>query len=156
MDDTPLAAEHDRAHQAWRNAERIKRLSDDLIRIGPWGLGLDGVLAWVPGANVVYSLGAGGLLLFEGVQAKAKPYTLARMAAYVALNSALDGVPVIGWAADTLFRGHAMAARALQKDIEQRHGAPAEPVKGFSFGFRRSRKPAAGVVDLPEGSWRGI
>lgn len=151
MDDT-----RERAHLAWRNAERIKRLSDNLISFGPWGLGLDGVLAWVPGANVVYSLGAGGLLLFEGVNAKAKPYTLARMAAYIALNSALDGVPVLGWAADTLFRGHAMAARALQKDIEARHGAPEQPVRGFRFGFRRWRKPADDVVDLPEGSWRGV
>lgn len=147
MDDT-----RERAHSAWRNAERIKRLSDNLISFGPWGLGLDGVLAWVPGASTVYSVAAGGLLLFEGWQAKASAYTLLRMLAYLALNSAFSGVWLIGSALDTLFRGHAMAARALQKDIEQRHGAPEAPVKGFSFGFRRSRP--AEVVDLPSGAWR--
>src|SRR3954447_15854963 len=111
----------ERAHQAWINAERIKRLSDNLLKIGPWGIGLDGVLAWVPGANLIYSVGAGGLLIFEGVKAGASPWTLARMGAYLAANSAMAEVPLLGWAADTLFRGHLMAANALQKDIEARH-----------------------------------
>jgi hypothetical protein len=133
MDVTP-----ERAHRAWTNAERIKRISDGLIRIGPWGLGLDGVLSWVPGANVAYSVGAGALLMFEAVQAQAEPATLARMGLYLTANTALDGVPVLGWALDTLFRGHAMAAGALQKDIEKRHGAPAgrDPQRRWRWGVR--------------------
>jgi Domain of unknown function (DUF4112) len=120
-----METEVERAHRAWRNAERIKRLSDNLIKIGPWGLGLDGVLAWVPVAGTVYSLGTGGLLLYEGVKAGAAPWTLTRMAGYMIVNSALSDVPLVGWAMDTLFRGQLMAANALQKDIEARYG-PAE------------------------------
>ena len=116
----------DRAHRAWRNAERIKQLSDNLIKLGPWGLGLDGVLAWIPAANTNYSVGAGGLLIYEAVKAEAAPWTLARMAIYLVLNSAMTEVPIVGWAMDTLFRGHLMAANALQKDIEARFGAPGE------------------------------
>jgi hypothetical protein len=101
----------DRAHRAWRNAERIKRLSDRLIGFGPFGLGLDGILAWVPGANLAYSLGAGSLLIVLGVQAGAAPRTLVRMGLYIAANSALTDFPVIGWALDTLFPGHLLAAR---------------------------------------------
>lgn len=113
-----------RAHQAWRHADTIKRLSDRLIGIGPFGLGLDGVLAWVPGVGLAYGLGAGGLLLYQAVQAKASATTLARMAAYLAADNLSDTVPVLGWAVDTLFPGHLMAAKALQKDIEARHGLP--------------------------------
>ncbi len=40
----------------------------------------------------------------------------------MAANSVMSGIPVVGWAADTLFRGQLMAANALQKDIEVRHG----------------------------------
>ncbi len=112
----------DRAHRAWRNAERIKRLSDKLISIGPFGVGLDGVLAWVPGANLVYSVAAGGLLVVEGVAAGASPVTLARMSVYLVADSVTSEVPFIGWAVDTLFPGHLLAAKALQKDIEARHG----------------------------------
>lgn len=112
----------DRAHRAWRNAERIKRLSDKLISIGPFGIGLDGVLAWVPGANLVYSVAAGGLLVVEGFAAGASPVTLARMGVYLVADSVTSEVPFIGWAVDTLFPGHLLAAKALQKDIEARHG----------------------------------
>ena len=109
-----------KAHRAWRSAESIKRISDRLIGIGPIGLGLDGVLAWVPGAGLIYGLGAGGLLMFHAVQGGAAAGTLLRMAAYLAI--------------DTLFPGHLMAAKALQKDIESRHGLPEE------IAFERSQK----------------
>jgi hypothetical protein len=124
-----MDADRERAHRAWRNAQRIKRLSDRLIVFGPVGLGLDGVLAWIPGANLAYSLGAGGLLIFEAVRVGASAATLARMALYIAANSALTDFPVVGWALDTLFPGHLMAAGALQKDIEARHGRPAETAR---------------------------
>ena len=119
--------EHDRerAHTAWRRAERIRRLSDRVVGVGPWGLGIDGVLAWVPVAGTIYSVGAAGILLNEAYQAGASRKTLLRMAAYLGLDSVSSGVPLVGWALDTLFTGHAFAARALQKDIERRFGKPA-------------------------------
>jgi hypothetical protein len=70
------------AHHAWRTAERVKRLSDRLVGIGPFGIGLDGVLAWVPVVGPLYSVAAGGLLLIHGVRGGAPPWTLARMAGY--------------------------------------------------------------------------
>ncbi len=99
--------------------------------VGPWGVGLDGVLAWVPVAGTVYSVGAAALLMREAVQNGASRGTLLRMAGYLGLDSVASGVPIVGWAVDTLFTGHAFAARALQKDIEKRHGKPldASPAK---------------------------
>uniref|UniRef100_B0T7Z8 DUF4112 domain-containing protein n=1 Tax=Caulobacter sp. (strain K31) TaxID=366602 RepID=B0T7Z8_CAUSK len=125
VDDGPASHRH-KAHQAWRHAETIKRLSDRLIGIGPFGIGLDGVLAWVPGVGLAYGLGAGGVLLYHAIQAKASAATLARMAAYLAADNLSDTVPMLGWAVDTLFPGHLMAAKALQKDIESKHGLPDE------------------------------
>lgn len=125
MDSAPIEG-RERAHRAWLRAERIKQLSDRVIGLGPWGVGVDGVLAWVPVAGTVYSLGAAGLLLNEAFQAGASRATLLRMTAYLGLDSVSSGVPIVGWALDTLFTGHAFAARALQKDIERRHGRPAD------------------------------
>lgn len=130
----------ERAHRAWRSAERIKRLSDKLVSVGPVGLGLDGVLAWVPGANLFYSVGAGGLLIYEAVGAGAKGATVARMAAYLIADSAMSEVPFLGWAMDTLFPGHLLAAGALQKDIETRHGASELPPSWARWG--RAQRPA--------------
>jgi len=118
--------DRERAHRAWRRAERIRLLSDRVIGIGPWGLGVDGVLAWVPVAGTIYSVGAAGILLNEAFRAGASRATLVRMAAYLGLDTVSSGVPFVGWALDTLFTGHAFAARALQKDIERRHGRPVD------------------------------
>jgi len=139
VDEGP-ASHRRKAHHAWRQAETVKRLSDRLIGIGPFGIGLDGVLAWVPGVGLAYGLGAGGLLLYHAVQAKASPGTLARMAAYLAADNLSDTVPMLGWAVDTLFPGHLMAAKALQKDIETRHGVP----DGVGVKVRGARRVKVG------------
>jgi hypothetical protein len=49
------------------------------------------------------------------------------------VNSAMSDVPVIGWAMDTLFRAQLMAANALQKDIEARHGRADDTVDAPSW-----------------------
>ena len=41
----------------------VGRLSDSLVHIGPFNLGLDGVLAWVPGLGDLYSTLAGGFIV---------------------------------------------------------------------------------------------
>ena len=138
--DEGTSSRRHKAHQAWRHAETIKRLSDRLIGIGPFGIGLDGVLAWVPGVGLAYGLGAGGVLLYHAMQAGASAPTLARMAAYLAADNLSDTVPVLGWAVDTLFPGHLMAAKALQKDIEARHGLPDD----IDTKTRKKRRVKAG------------
>jgi hypothetical protein len=77
-------------------------------------------------AGTAYSVGAAGLLLYEAIAAEASKPTLLKMAAYLGLDSVASGVPIVGWAIDTLFTGHAFAARALQKDVERRYGRPAD------------------------------
>lgn len=115
--------DENRARTAWRRAERIKKLSDCVIGIGPFGLGMDGVLSWVPGLNAAYSLGAAALLMHSAFTGGASRATLLKMAAFLAADTAASGVPVAGWAVDTFFPGHLLAARALQKDLEGRWGA---------------------------------
>ncbi len=112
------------AHRAWLTAERIKRVADRLVGLGPFSVGLDGLLAPVPLAGTVFSLGAGLWLVNEGVRARASAFTLARMAFYVGLRTLASIIPLEGWLVDVLFRGHMMAARALQRDIARRFGEP--------------------------------
>lgn len=119
-----METDRERAHLAWRRADRIRQLSDRIVGVGPWGLGIDGVLAWVPVAGTLYSVGAAGILLHEAYQAGASRRTMTRMAIYLGLDSVSSSVPLVGWAIDTVFTAHAFAARALQKDIERRFGRP--------------------------------
>jgi hypothetical protein len=132
------------AHHAWLMAERIKRVSDRLVGLGPFGVGLDGLLAFVPVIGGLYSLSAGGWLLLEAWRARAGAWTLTRMAAYIAFNTASAEVPIIGQTFDFFFRGHLMAANALQKDITRRHGAPpAHAIEAVR------RNPFEGLIPVP-------
>ncbi len=47
----------------------VGRLSDSLVRFGPFSLGIDGVLSWIPGVGEVYSTLAGGFIVVQGVRA---------------------------------------------------------------------------------------
>lgn len=118
----------------WSNVEGVKKLSDRAIGIGPFGVGLDGLLTWVPGLGIIYSVGAGGWLLVQAVRAKAAPGTIARMAAYIGVDSATSEVPVVGDVVDFLFPGHLMAAKALQKDIESTHWVEANEQEAKASG----------------------
>lgn len=105
----------------WSGVEGVKKMSDRVVGIGPFGVGLDGLLTWVPGLGLVYSVGAGAYLMIQGIRAKASPPTLARMLAYLVVDSATTELFLVGDVVDFFFPGHLMAAKALQKDIETTH-----------------------------------
>ena len=105
----------------WSNVEGVKKLSDRVIGIGPFGMGLDAMLTWVPIVGTAYTVGTGGWLMLQAVRAKATPATLARMGAYMAIDTATGTVPIAGDIVATFFPGQLMAARALQKHIESTH-----------------------------------
>jgi hypothetical protein len=114
------------AVQRYRAAiDRVGRLSDSIIGVGPIGIGLDGILAWVPGLGEIYSVAAGGFLLFAGYRAKVPPSVLVQAAAIVAVRTAIDTgnfIPVVGVASSLivdLFRGHKWAASLLTRAIDE-------------------------------------
>jgi hypothetical protein len=122
----------------WSNVEGVKKLSDRAVGIGPFGIGLDGLLTWVPVVGTVYSVGAAGWLLVQGIRARATPVTLLQMASFLGLDTATTAVgEVIPFAPDVvdlLFPGHLMAAKALQKDIETTHWVEANEREARASG----------------------
>ena len=107
--------------------ERIGRVSDDLVRVGPFRFGWDGVLEFIPFVGEAYSLGAGAWLLAAGRRAHVPAATLAGAGALVGARTAIgafDLVPLAGIAGDLIagaFRGHRRAARLLLKSIDATH-----------------------------------
>ena len=97
----------------WSGVEGVKKLSDRVVGIGPFGLGLDGLLTWVPGLGLAYTVGAGGYLVVQAVRAKASPATLARMLAYLVIDGITGEVPVAGDIVDVFFPGHLEAVAAF-------------------------------------------
>ena len=118
----------------WSNVEGVKKLSDRVIGIGPFGVGLDGLVTWIPGLGIIYSVGAGAWLLVQAARAKAMPGTLLRMVGYLGVDAAASEVPLVGDVVDFLFPGHLMAAKALQKDIETTHWVEANEREARASG----------------------
>lgn len=129
----------------WSNVEGVKRLSDRAVGVGPFGIGMDGLLTWIPGLGDAYTIGAGGWLIVQALRAHATPGTLLRMAAYLTSDAATALVPLGGAVVDTLFPAHAMAAKALQKDIESTHWIEEDEDEAKSTG-RHSAHVEAGRV----------
>ncbi len=118
----------------WSSVEGVKKLSDRVIGVGPFGLGMDALLTWVPVVGTVYTVGAAGWLLYQAGQARATPGTVAKMVGYLAFDTATGAVPLAGDVVDMLFPGHLMAARALQKEIESTHWVEASEADARASG----------------------
>lgn len=122
----------------WANVEGIKKLSDRVVGIGPFGIGLDGLLTWIPVVGTTYTVGAAAWLLHQAVQAKAPPHTLAKMAGYLGLDSATTAVgEIIPFAPDVVdffFPGHLLAAKVLQTHIETTHWVEASEADAKANG----------------------
>jgi len=113
-----VAQSHIDLHNIRNSIERTKKLSDNVVGIGPLGIGLDGLLTWIPGAGALYSLGAGTLLVFDAVRARAAPMIMLQMTAIIAIDTLVGEVPVAGKLADMLFTGHKWSADMLLKHME--------------------------------------
>ena len=113
-----FARSHIDLHNIRMAVERIGKLSDNIIGIGPVGIGLDGILTWIPGVGELYSLGAGGMLMLEGVRARVAPSVMMQVFTIVAVRTVVGEVPIAGKLAVDLFRGHKWAADMIAKAMD--------------------------------------
>jgi hypothetical protein len=102
----------------------IGRLSDNIVRIGPFSLGIDGVLSWIPAVGEIYSMGAGAFILVQGVRAGVPASVLARAAFILGLRTFGDAVPFAGPLFADVFTAHKWAANMVVRAIDQRLGLP--------------------------------
>jgi hypothetical protein len=102
----------------------VGRLSDSLVRLGPFSLGIDGVLSWIPAVGEIYSVGAGAFILVQGVRAGVPASVLARAAFVLGIRSLGDVVPLAGPLFADVFTAHKWAANMIVRAIDQRLGAP--------------------------------
>ena len=120
----------------------LGRMSDGIVKIGPFSLGLDGIFAWVPGLGEVYSLGAAGFLLLQGVRARVPVSVLAVCAAMMLVRTGISVVPIAGSAAADLFTAHKWSARLIVRAIERRLAGQGPLDLRDSF---RDHEPVAGL-----------
>lgn len=101
---------------------RIGRLSDSLVKLGPFSLGLDGILTWIPGVGEIYSIAAGGFIVVQGARAGVPVPVLAGAAALLLGRTVVSGVPIAGSIFADVFTAHrwaaAMVVHAIDRQLE--------------------------------------
>ncbi len=114
----------------------VGRLSDGIVRLGPFSLGVDGVLSWIPAVGEIYSLGAGAFILVQGVRAGVPATVLARAALILGVRTFGDAVPFAGPVFADLFTAHKWAASMVVEAIDRRLGVPDRPPRGRRWRAR--------------------
>jgi hypothetical protein len=103
----------------------VGRMSDSIISLGPFSLGIDGVLSWFPIVGEVYSVAAGGFILIQGYRAGVPMLVLAQAAVILGLRTFGDAIPLAGPLFADLFTAHKWAARMVVEAIDQQLGVAA-------------------------------
>ncbi len=96
----------------------VGRLSDTLVRLGPFSLGIDGVLSWIPGVGEVYSTLAGGFIVVQGARAGVPLHILAGATLLLGARTVASAVPIAGSAFADIFTAHKWAAAMVVRAID--------------------------------------
>jgi hypothetical protein len=107
--------------------QRVGKLSDNIVSLGPFGIGVGGVLAWIPVVGPLYSLAAGAILLLSGVRARAPLSVLVPAFGVLFVRTTGEALadlipPPLSAAPDIaidLFRAHKWAADMMTKAIDE-------------------------------------
>lgn len=138
----------------WTQLDRSKWLTDSVIKFGPFGIGLNGLTALatssIPilgiGAFELFTLVVAAYLLMQAVRSRASAGTILLVMFVLGLDAffdLLDVIPFLGGAIDAVFRGPLVAARILQKSIENTHW-----VEGAEHEARASGAHARHVAEM--------
>lgn len=124
-----LAKSHIDVNNVRAGIERVGKLSDNVVKLGPFGIGIGGVLAWVPVVGPVYSFGAALVLIVLGMRARVPASVQLAALSVLALRTVGESLadfvpPPFSAAPDVaidLFRAHKWAADMMIKAIDSTH-----------------------------------
>ena len=114
----------------------VGRLSDSIVRLGPFSIGIDGVLSWIPGVGEVYSTVAGAFIVLQGARAGVPLPVLAGAVLILGARTLASAVPVAGAVFSDVFTAHKWAAKMVVESIDRQLGLA--PGDGEPADWRRS------------------
>lgn len=103
--------------------ENLRRVSDRLVGLGPFGIGLDGLLGAIPGLGeffgAIYSVGAGVLLFYHGWRGRASAGVLFQVGFLIAARTLSNFIPIAGGLVDMLFTAHRWSADLILANMDR-------------------------------------
>ncbi|HEY2179113.1 MAG TPA: DUF4112 domain-containing protein [Caulobacteraceae bacterium] len=103
-----------------RSVELVGKLTDGLLRIGPFRLGAEAALSWIPIVGEGYGGAVALFLLAQGARAKVPLRVLASCAAMMFGRTLITAVPIAGPLAADALALHGLSARMIIAAIDKR------------------------------------
>jgi hypothetical protein len=108
-----------------RSVEAVGKFSDGLLRVGPFSIGADGLMAWIPVAGEIYSAAAAAFLLIQAVRARVPLPTLLAAGVLMGGRTVITAIPVAGPLAADMLTMHRWSAKLIIRAIDRRLAAGA-------------------------------
>lgn len=110
-------------HSIRQRVEALELLLERSFRIPGinYPIGLDAVVGLVPVLGDIVTTAMGAYLVWEGRNLGMPRWKLWRMAGNVAFDTAVGAVPVVGDAADFLFRSNTRNLKIIKKHLDKHH-----------------------------------
>ena len=110
-------------HSIRQRVEALEMLLERSFRIPGinYPIGLDAVVGLVPVLGDIVTTAMGAYLVWEGRNLGMPRWKLWRMAGNVAFDTAVGAVPVVGDAADFLFRSNTRNLKIIKRHLDKHH-----------------------------------
>jgi hypothetical protein len=109
--------------------ERIAWLMDRSIPIGPYRIGLDGILGLLPGGGDFLGALVSGMIVVRAIQTGLPKSAVARMMANLAIDAVLGTVPIVGDIFDFAFKANVRNLEIFRSATARRR----EPLRDWAF-----------------------
>ena len=137
-----MAGSRDELISIRNSVAMVGHFSDGLLRFGPFRLGAEAALSWIPGVGEAYGAAAAAFLLVQGLRAGVSVGVLGLCAALMFGRTLISAAPIAGPLAADALALHGLSARLIVRAIDKRLARPDEPVRPARRRWS-GRRPAA-------------
>lgn len=109
--------------------EWLAWLMDDSIRVGRWGVGLDGIIGLIPGIGDLAGATVSALIIARAMQSGISKSAIMRMVVNVALDSLAGIIPFFGDIFDFAFKSNRYNVAIYREAIRGER----EPLRDWAF-----------------------
>jgi hypothetical protein len=98
---------------------KLAHLMDDMIRIGPYSLGLDGLIGLIPGFGDIAGAIVAMIIVLRAAQAGIPRIALARMVTNIAIDTFVGSIPIFGDAFDFAYKSNLKNLRIYEDSLRR-------------------------------------
>jgi hypothetical protein len=124
----------------------VGKISDSMFGVGPFSIGLDGVLSWIPGLGEIYGTAAGAFIIVQGARAGVAKHTLLLAGGLMMSRTAVSAVPLAGPLAADMFMAHKWSAKMVADAIDRKIAQRSGPLRSKRRNKTNRLRPAVGAI----------